>query len=828
MIKNYFKIAWRNITGHTINSLINILGLALGICSCLVIYLIVHFEMGFDKFHPDATRIYRIIAERQDPTGEKRLSGFAPAPTAAAARGEIRGLEEAAGYQLYAASVRIPATGDTGSGDHGGDPGRGKAGQKFDNKIEGRQTPSTIITGPEYFRIFPFDWLAGNANEALKYPFKIVLTESKARKYFGDAGPDKIIGREIVYNDSLRVTVSGIVKDWKENTDFPYTEFISSGTVGASFLRKDSTLTAWGNQDIPWTSRAIVKLEKGVWAGQVDAQLASLLKGRLRSENGDVCTLQLQPLSTVHFKSDIDDGVRHAHLTTLYVLMGIAAFILLLAVINFINLSTVLSIHRAKEIGIRKVLGSSRGALMRQFLMETGILTVFSVILSALLVRPVLSAFHSFLPAKVTFHFFDPATLLFLLLTTLVTTLLAGIYPAKVIAAYLPVLSLKGLQKGGEKWWLRKGLIVFQFAVSLIFIISTIVIGRQIRYMRYGDPGFSSDAVLSIDTNPGDKGRRAKILAERIRQLPGVSAVARQSFDPTHDFHVDFRFHNKGKGVGEMSAALQIGNEGFIPLYRIKLLAGSNLRHQDSLKEFVINESLCRALGFARPEDAVGKFIYDDARALPIIGVVADFHENSYREPIQPMLMADISEPETGIAIRLAATGKGMSDPKPVLAQIERWWKELFPGEPFHYSFLDDTIAMLYEQEQKTATLMNTAMEITIFISCMGLFGLSLFTARQKTKEIGIRKVLGASVSNIVMLLSKDFVVLILLALLIASPVAWYCMSRWLQDFTYRISISAWIFLAAGVAALSIGLLTVSVQAVQAAVANPVKSLRTE
>ena len=816
MLKNYLKIAWRNIINRKTSSLINILGLSLGITSCLAIYLITHFELTFDKFHPDAARIYRMNVERQESAGEKRLLGYVPPPAARTALAEIPGLEAAAGYQLYLATVRVP--------------GSAHPTQKFDNKLEGISTPNTIITDPGYFAIFPREWLAGNAANALRQPYTVVLTRARAQKYFGNAPMDKIVGRELIYNDFLHVTVSGIVKDWKDNTDFPFTEFVSATTLGTGYA-KDSLLTVWGNQDVSWYSRAVVKLEKGVSLARVHAQFASFLKGRVKFDYNSNCRILLQPLSDIHFNAAVDDGVRHAHLPTLYVLMGISIFILLLAVINFINLSTALSIHRAKEIGIRKVLGSSRARLMGQFLMETTILTLFAVGLAVLLVQPVLAAFHSFLPVGVAFHPSDPATVLFLLVLIAITSLLAGFYPARVLSAWLPVLSLKGaaVQKGGEKWWLRKGLIVFQFVISLIFIISTIVISRQINYMRNEDLGFSTDAILSFNTNPDDRGKKARILAEEIRHLPGVAAVAMQSFDPSHNFQVNADFQYKDKGtIREVHTSLQIGNEQFIPLYQIKLLAGSNLRHQDSLREFVINETLSRQLGFARPEDAVGHFLYADNHVIPIIGVVADFHVYSYREPIGPLALADIDGPETGVAIRLATHGRQLKNLQPLLSQMEGLWKRLYPGEPFSYSFLDDAIAQLYEKEQKTATLMNVAMSITVFISCMGLFGLSLFAARQKTKEIGIRKVLGASVANIVMLLSRDFLLLIGLALLIASPVAWYCMHRWLQDYAYRIPVSGWIFLLAGVIALSIGFITVSFQAIQAAVANPVKSLRTE
>jgi ABC-type antimicrobial peptide transport system permease subunit len=433
----------------------------------------------------------------------------------------------------------------------------------------------------------------------------------------------------------------------------------------------------------------------------------------------------------------------------------------------------------------------------------------------------------------VTFHLLHPATLGFILLLTLGTTLLAGFYPAKVLSAYLPVLSLKGpgAQVGQGKWYLRKGLIVFQFAISLIFIISAVIISRQINYMRSQDLGFTTDAILSVYTDPGDSAKKMQLFAERVQQLPGINKVSRQSFTPLSGFRTTVPLRYKGKKETEVFAAVQVADSNFISLYEIKLLAGRNLlpaADRDSIKEFVINESFAGALGFKRPEEAVGQFIYPGDKPIPIVGVVADFHENSYHDPIRPIAIMDLAQPENSLAIKLAAKGKELSSVKTTLAQVARVWKEIYPKEPFAYQFLDETIAAMYKKEQKTATLMSVATGITIFISCMGLFGLSLFAAGQRTKEIGIRKVLGASVANIATLLSRDFILLIALSLVVASPVAWYIMHRWLEDFAYRAPVPVWVFVLAGGAALLLGLVTVSFQAIKAAMANPVKALRAE
>lgn len=819
MLKNYFKIAWRNITRHKLYSLINILGLSLGICSCIVIYLITHFELSVDTFHPDKERIYRMVEEIQHSGDIPGSAAVIPPAAAQVVRETVPGLESIAAYHFYEAKIHIPGSEDPK--------------KKFDNKEEGH-IPLTIIAEPQYFTIFKYEWLAGNPVTALRDPFTVVLSQMRARKYFGMTPADKLIGREMIYNDSLTVRIAGVVKDWQGNTDFPFSEFISFSTIQHSFLRKDIQLGEWGNgNSSPWDSRAFVKLYPGTVPARVNAQLATLVKARVKSEPDIKYSMRLQPMSDIHFNAAVDDGIRKAHLPTLYVLMGVAVFILLLAAINFINLSTALSLRRAKEIGIRKVMGGNRWSIVFQFLMETFLLTLAALLIASLAVKPMLWAFHAFIPGEVNFPIFHPATLGFILLLTLVTTLLAGFYPAKVLSAYLPVLSLKGpgAQVGQGKWYLRKGLIVFQFAISLTFIISAIIISRQINYMRSQDLGFTTDAILSVYTDPGDSAKKMQLFAERVQRLSGINKVARQSFTPLSQFRTMIPLRYKGKKEIEVLAALQMADSNFISLYDIKLLAGRGLlpaANRDSIKEFVINESFAGALGLKRPEEAVGQFIYLGDKPIPIVGVVADFHESSYHDPIRPIAIMDLAQPENSLAIKLAAKGKELSSVKSTLTQVAQVWKEIYPGEPFAYQFLDETIAAMYEKEQKTATLMRVATGITIFISCMGLFGLSLYAAEQRTKEIGIRKVLGASIASIAALLSRDFLLLIILSLVVASPLAWYIMHRWLEGFAYRASVPAWIFGLSGGLALLLGLVTVSFQAIKAAMANPVKSLRAE
>lgn len=822
MLKNYFTIAWRNIIRHKIYTAINVFGLALGICACIVIYLITSYEFSFDRFHPDGDHIYRIVGEMKQPSGEKDFV-HSPFSDVAGFETQIPGYEAAA-FHTYGASISIP---------DGNKPPK-----KFDNKIPGSYASSTIITWPQYFNIFKYQWLAGSSSTALAEPYKVVLTENRAHQYFGDLPLTEMIGKTVIYDDSLRVAVSGIVKDWKGNTDLGYTDFISISTAQSRFLKNNIPTQDW-NSLRPHQAMAFVKLLPGTTPQQINARFAVFIKKNVKLDlPGSSLSMWLQPLTSIHFTNDFhrgDDGdnFRKPYLPTLYVLIGLALFILIIAAVNFINLSTAQSMQRAKEVGMRKVMGSNRNNIILQFLIETLVLTLFAVSLSILLVKPVLAAFSSFIPEGVKFHPSGTSTIVFLATIAIITSLLAGLYPAKVLAAYQPVDSLKGgasIQTKGH-WSLRKSLIVFQFTVSLIFIMGAIVIGKQIRFMNSADKGFNTDAIITVN-NWNDHEGKLKVFAENIKKLPGVYNTVLQGNAPMGFAQSIDNYKYKGKDELNFQVSAQIGNEDFIPFYKMKLIAGRNMLHSDSLNEVVINETFSKALGFKRPQDAIGKLLYQQfyqgEKPYSIAGVVADFHTGSFHEAIKPTVIENVPDRKFSVAIKLATTEKNTEQVKVTLSQMETQWKKIFPETPFDYSFLNESITWLYGQEEKTAWLANVAMCITIFISCMGLFGLAMFTAQRRTKEIGIRKVLGASIADITTMLSKDFITLVAIAILIASPVAAYFMNQWLQDFAYRTNISWWIFILAGLSAIIIALITVSFQAIKAALVNPVKSLRSE
>jgi hypothetical protein len=821
MLQHHLHNAWRAVRHKKLYTVINILGLSIGLCSCMVIFLIARYDLGFDRFHPDADRIYRIV-------GDVRMRGDmdfflnSPFPQASGIEHAIPGFEKQVGFHTFGSLVTIPAE-------------KGKPSVDFDVHQEGRWATSAILTGPSFFDLFPHQWVAGNP-AVLNSPNKVVLAESAARKYFGPVAPDQLIGKTVIYDDSLPVTVAGVVRDWDGLSDVAYTSFISISTAPNSWVRNRFPTADWASLQ-PLQSQAFVKLAKGVTPEQVNAALADFVRREnpLPTPGASHLRFYLQPLRDMHYArnfqiEDTGDDFRQAYLPLLYALMGVAGFILLLAIINFINLSTAQSLQRIKEVGIRKVMGSSRKGLILQFVLETFLVTSFAVVVALLLVKPAAWLFKDYIPYGVGFSF-STGTALFVAVIVGFTTLAAGVYPARLLSSYLPVMSLKGsvdrLNTGGAR--LRKGLIIFQFTISLFFIIGSIVIGRQMNFMHDADKGFNSDAILTINAWRAQP-ESMRLLAEGIRGLAGVKEVVQQGNAPMGWAHNGTSLDYKEGKVQPVSTEvfMQFGGPDFIPFYGMKLLAGRNLRDNDSTRGVVINETYVRTLGFSAPDAAVGKLLYRDTLAYSIVGVVGDFHEEGFHAPIKPLVIRSFPRAESSLGVKLATLNRSGGEAKAMIAGIEKVWKRVFPKTPFTYSFLNESITQLYQQEANTAFLMQSATFITVCISCLGLFGLALFTVQRREKEIGVRKVLGASVRSISMLLSRDFLVLVLLALVISTPVAWWLAERWLADFAYRTSMNGWVVFEAGFAAVAVALLTVGFLALRAARENPVRVLRGE
>lgn len=822
MIKHSIKAAWRTIKTHKINAALNIFGLSMGLSASLIIFLISRYEMGYDTFHPDKERIYRIVANQKSDEGETGYIGGTPNSLPMTVRQELAGFESVASFYNYYAKVVVSAN--------------NQESREFDAIRAGEGASPIIIAEPQYFDVFKYQWLAGNPASALNEPFKVVLTENQAIKYFGSQSLSEILGKTIQYqdllfNETLILTVSGIVKDWENQTDFKFTDFISFSTINQSFLKKAINLGNWGN----WNPNAqgFVKLAIGQEPGHIEKQFPEFLNRHIPPYPGHTTTLHLQPLSDLHFDSNYRDNYSDkAHRPTLYGLMGIACFILLIAIINFINLSVAQSIGRAKEIGVRKSLGSTESGLISQFLIETFFLTLLAGGLSVILSLPVIYAFPSMIPAGVKSGLISPSTITFLLSVIFITSLIAGYYPAKVVSSFSPVYSLKGRSVGkiDSKNYFQKSLVVFQFVISIIFIVCTLVVGNQIQFIMNKDLGFNRDAIVTFHTgwnNPEDK---SNMFAERIRQLSGVSQVSTHLETPATNRHSNTYIRYVDVPETKLSATYEIGDDNYVPLFGLTIVAGRNLSSTNRPGEFLINEVCAKQLGFKTPTDAIGKLVQtgmDEATGI-VVGVVKDFHANSLHETIPPFFLSSNKISERAISVKLVTNGSGVGQFKKDISSIEAIWREIYPNEPFKYQFFDQTIARLYEREEKTLLLLKTAMFIAILICCMGLFGQILFSTQQRLKELGIRKVVGATTTSLVMLLSKDVIRLVITAQFIAAPIAYWLMQQWLADFAYRISISWGVFVWSGIVVLGIALLTISYHSIKAAMTNPIKTLRSE
>jgi len=813
MFQNYLIIAFRNFWRNKIFSLINIFGLAIGISAALVIYLIVDYEFSFENFQKDRERTYRVVTNMHFPDQDFKNSGV-PGPLPEAARNEIPGIENSTMFwEANPVDVTIAS--------------------KTESKKRFRKQDNIIYADDRYFKFFNYQWLAGAPDNCLTGPNKVVLTESRAETYFPYNDIRNAVGQTIIYDDSVMATVTGIVKDIVEITDFTFKEFISLPTFRDK-LNKVNGWNEWGN--VSSSSQFFIKLRKGVDTSQINKQLASVRKKY--EKNAYLATDHfLQPLNDIHFNSDFDAfDHRQAHKPTLYGLLAVAAFLLILGCINFINLTTAQAAQRAKEIGVRKTMGGSRRQLMFQFLSETVLITFMSAIVSVLLTPWLLKVFTAYIPQGLRFDLIQqPGVIFFILLLVVAVSILSGSYPAVVLAGYKPVLVLKNLAYSGtsqsRKAWLRKTLTVTQFVIAQFFIIATLVVGKQIRYSLNKDMGFKKDAIIDFRVpynyqRPDDK---RFVLQQKLKAIPGIQKMSLSGLPPAHNGVNISTMKVTNNNGNEVETSVEVGqaDTSYFELYRMKLLAGRNLEQSDTTKEYVVNENYARFLGYNNPSDILGHFLNHGSSKTPIVGVLADIHTKSLHSAIQPLAFSCEATRQTTFHIALPP-GPNTDNWKKTISEIGNVWKEVYPDEEFSYEFFDESIAKFYKKEQDTANLLNWCAGLAVFISCLGLLGLVIYTTTQRTKEIGVRKVLGASVSQIVSLLSKDFIQLVMVALVIAAPVAWWAMNKWLQDFAYRTTISWWIFGITGMAMVVIALLTLSVQTIKSATANPVKSLRTE
>lgn len=793
MLRNYFKIAFRNLWRHRVFSFINIMGLSVGMTACLLIFLYVRFEMSYDTFHPKVDRIYRVVADIKTPTEVLPSGG-----PAWAVPSHIK-----LDFPEVEAFTRVM--------------GDNLLFRKGDIKF---YETNVIWADSAFFKIFHFPLLQGNAHTALKEPFSIVLTESAAKKYFGKANP---MGQTIlITGDASPATVTGIMKDMPENTQVKGDVIVSMSTITEKWAK--GLDDQWGN----YSPAAYLLLKDGTNAMALQKKFPAFLEkwnGKEMKEQQMRPTLLLEALKDNYLHST-RNGSKNGNIKNVYIFSIIALFILIIACINFINLTTARATERAKEVGIRKVAGAVKSQLARQFIGESIIISFIAYLLTLALSALLLPSFNELAGKTISQGIFENGQLILLLLGAAVFIgLLAGTYPAFVLAAFKPIEVLKGRFATGAKGSvLRKSLVISQFAISIALIIGTIIVYSQMSYMRNQNLGFNKDHVMVIDTNHD---KAVETLQQVVAGLPNVQSTCLSGSVPGSG--------NPGaySEVENVKGDLQIANFDlyfvdfdYIPLYKIQMAAGRSFSRDyktDSNQAMILNEAAVKTLGYPSSEQAIGKRFKQWGREGRIIGVIKDFHFRSLQQPIKPLTMRIERDRFELLSVKVSSAKLPAT-----IAAIEKKYKSVIPNRPFSYYFMDEFFDRQYRSEERFGKLFLNFAILAIFISCLGLLGLASYSTMQRTREIGIRKVMGASVSNIINLLSRDFLKLVIISFFIAAPVAWYFMHQWLADFAYRTNISWWIFATAGILAVLIAVITISFQAIKAAVSNPVKALRTE
>ncbi|QQL51453.1 ABC transporter permease [Mucilaginibacter ginkgonis] len=821
MLKNYFKVALRNIAARKLFSFINVLGLSIGISAALVIYLIVEHDLSFDKFHSDRHRIYRVVSNfiyMGNPGYNRGVS--MPLPDAIAA--EIPEVAKLTHYYTWDFDVTIPNT----------------AGNAKFKAVE-----NIVFTDKRYFGLFKYKWLAGNMNTALSQPNQVVLTQKQAKLYFPKLNAPDVLGKIVAYNDTIKTSVVGVVADFEGNTDITFHDFISWGTALTNAqLKRQFRTDNWGGTTS--SSQCFVMLDANADPSLVEKKVTQLYYRHdpRTPQNKDVVrNYHLQPLSDLHFGTNYGTVGYNQPVskTVLYGLLVIASFLLLLGCINFINLVTAQSSQRAKEIGIRKTIGSTRQQLVVQLLSETFIITLVAVLISLACAPLILKLFADFISPDVKLDLLNhPGVLLFLALLTIVVALLSGFYPALLLSRYKPIEVLKSqsvLNSGTTRTaWMRKSLTVTQFVIAQFFIMATILVSKQVYYAVHKDLGFKKDAIIYMWT-PYKKNSNYKIayFKDKIAAMPQVAMISRGSNPPSSsNTNSTEGTYKDGKKEIKTNIQMKYGDANYIKLYQIKLLAGRNIEPTDTSKAFLINVAYTRAMGLKNPADAVGKIVdkFNGDSRMQIIGVVSDFQQGSLHEALEPLCIQWYPSQYNNevLHVELKPQSAGGTEWADALAAIKTEWKKIYPEDDFTYHFYDESISKFYESEQHTSRLLMWSSGLSVLISCLGLLGLAMYTTRTRTKEIGVRKVLGATVAQIIALLSREIVLLIVLAFVIVTPLAYWAMHTWIQNFADRTSISWWIFALSGLGMLLTAMLTSTTQTFRAATANPVKSLRSE
>jgi len=786
MFRNYLKIALRNIRKHKGYSFINIAGLAIGIAACLLLFLWVRDELSYDRYHDKADRIYRVISQ-YEAEGKTRRFGWTSAPVGPALVNEFPEIEKA---------VRFARNGFVVS---------------YQNK---RFVEQVYFTDPEVFDVFSFPLVKGNPKNALKEPYSIVISEEMSRKYFGDEDP---LGKIITLGEQRDYRITGIFKDIPQNSHFRF-RFLGLFSDYAS-----SHFDQWGISNY-WT---YILVSENFSPDEFEEKIPPFVEKHRGKDSRYVykTSYPLQALTRIHLYSNLRGEIGpNSSMGIIYIFSAIAVFILLIACLNYINLSTARYAIRAKEVGLRKVIGATRPQLIKQFLGETFLFSFIALPLSVMLAELFLPLFNSLSGKKLAVHYFDNIFLVpVLAFIILFVGFASGIFPAFFISTLKPVSALRGMFKASSKGSaLRKTLIVGQFAISILFLVSTFIVFSQLNYMRNRNLGLDKEHVVTLPIYDKDVLGKLETIKNEFLQSSSVLNVSVSNFFPGKaTMYQNYRYEGMSESENPMIRWLVV-DHAFIETFGIELVAGRNFSKRfpsDIDHAYILNESAVKEIGWESP---VGKEL-EIMNKGPVIGVVKDFHFRPLHQKIEPAALYIYPKLFQYISVRISPTDFSRS-----LDFLKAKWQALVPGQTFQYSFLDEDFDNLYKAEMRLGKIFTVVTFLAIFIACLGLFGLAAFEALQRTKEMGIRKVLGASAAGIVLLLSKEFTKWVLLANIIAWPVAYYAMNRWLQNFAYRINIGPLIFIQSAVLALLVALLTVSYQAMKVSLANPVDTLRYE
>ncbi|RRA99797.1 ABC transporter permease [Larkinella rosea] len=802
MLRNYLKIAFRNLLKHKTFGFINIVGVAIGLACFLLIALYVRDEISFDRYNAKADRTYRVLRtflNSNDGTVELKLGTVAP-PFGPLIKQDFPQAEEVVRTLGTNSLLRY--------GEH----------TYNENRV--------LFAEEAIFKVLDFKVINGDPAKALAQPFSIMLSRPMAEKYFGKESP---MGKSLRSNNQFELMVTGVFEPLPAQShihpDFlvSFTTLNDNRVYGAEGLR-----TNWSNNSF----LTYVLLAPGTDPDKLVKAFPAFQNRRIEPKASTYSVLNLQKLTDVHLRSDTDDALEaDGDIRYVYMFSAIGLFILLIACINYMNLATARSAGRAKEVGMRKVVGAHRGQLVSQFLSESILLVVFALSLALVLVVLCLPFLNDFTQKQLTLdQLKHPVFLGIVAGITLLTGLVSGSYPAFFLTSFQPISVLKGkIASAMRTGRLRQALVITQFAIAVALIISTIVVYNQMDFIRNYKLGYQKDQIILLRT-VDDSTVNSEALKQELKSNSAVLEVGESSRIPSGRLLDSWdAYVAKGDSMAPTKVilkSLSIDHD-FIPAYSMKMAAGRNFSRAyatDDTAAFILNETAVRMLGWKNPEQAIGKAFGYGQRRGQIVGVTKDFHFESLKQSIPPIAMFMQPERNSWISVQVAG-GAGLQT---ALAHIESVWKRRFSNRPFSYEFLDQRFGRLYTTEQTQQKLFGIFAGIAILISCLGLFGLSMFMAEQRTKEIGIRKVLGASTPGLVTLLSKDLLKLVLIALVLASPVAWWAMNQWLEGFVYRTSISPWVFVLTAVTALAIAFATVSFQSIKAALMNPVKSLKTE